>query len=69
MYIIECIIKWLFPKEFGKEFDYDPLRQDNLSEDADCQHEFLPVDSTGEILACIKCGFIVKRKEMKDTEG
>lgn len=63
MYIFECLLKWIFPKKLNSEYDYNPLNQDDLSEnDDDCEHEFMPVDSTGETLACIKCGFIVKRK-------
>lgn len=66
MYIFECLWKWLFPKKFGKEFEYDPLQQSiNDDEEEHCEHEFLPVDSTGETLACIKCGFIVKLKDNK----
>lgn len=61
MYIIECLIKWLFPRKLGNEYNYDPLKTEDYNDD-NCQHEFMPVDSTGETLACIKCGFIVKRK-------
>ena len=66
MYIFECLWKWLFPKKLGNEFEYDPLQQSiNDDEVEHCEHEFLPVDSTGETLACIKCGFIVKLKDNK----
>jgi len=65
MYIFECLIKWLFPQKMGQEYDYNPLTSDEFT-DEDCQHEFMPVDSTKETLACIKCGFIVKR-ESKDN--
>ena len=47
---------------YNSEYDYNPLNQDSDDDDENCSHEFMPVDSTGEILACIKCGFIVKRK-------
>ncbi|MCM1266136.1 MAG: hypothetical protein NC200_08055 [Candidatus Gastranaerophilales bacterium] len=62
MYIFECIWKWLFPKKLSKEYDYNPLAQPEDFDDNpdECEHEFMPVDSTGETLACIKCGFIVK---------
>ncbi len=66
MYIIECLIKWLFPQKLGSEYNYDPLKNEDTT-DENCQHEFMPVDSTGETLACIKCGFIVKRKKNDDN--
>ncbi len=30
-----------------------------------CEHVFLPVDSTKQILACSKCGLLVKAKDLK----
>ena len=69
MYILECLLKRIFPNKLDSEYDYDPLRQDISDEDEDCDHEFMPVDSTGETLACIKCGFIVQRKGNKTAEG
>ena len=62
MYIFECLWKWLFPQKLKSEYDYDPLKQP-IVEEEECSHEFMPVDSTGETLACIKCGFIVQRKD------
>lgn len=63
MYILECLFKWIFPNKLGSEYDYNPLEQESLDEnEEECEHEFMPVDSTGETLACIKCGFIVQRK-------
>lgn len=58
MYIVECLLKWIFPKKLPPEYDYNPLAQQD--DDENCEHEFLPVDSTGKTLACIKCGFIVQ---------
>ena len=70
MYILECLLKKIFPNKLDDEYDYDPLKRD-VSDDSDenCSHEFMPVDSTGETLACIKCGFIVQRKGNKTIEG
>ena len=62
MYILECLLRYIFPKKLTSEYDYDPLKQDITEDDEDCDHEFMPVDSTGETLACIKCGFVVQRK-------
>lgn len=60
MYILDWILKKIFPNKLDEKYNYDPLVQ-NTEEEEDCDHEFMPVDSTGEVLACIKCGFIVKR--------
>lgn len=68
MYIFECLWK-LFHKEpeDTDEFDYDPLNPELETEDYErCEHEFMPVDSTAETLACIKCGFIVKRSNIEE---
>ena len=69
MFIFEWLWKKIFPNKLDSEYDYNPLNQENLEEDEEsCEHEFMPVDSTGETLACIKCGFIVQRKRDNLTE-
>jgi hypothetical protein len=58
MYVIELIVKLI--KNKGKKF-----RQ--ISEDKSpeiCEHIFLPVDSTKTILACSKCGFVIKAQDL-----
>lgn len=30
-----------------------------------CNHVFLPLDSTGETLACTKCGLVVKNDPLR----
>ena len=59
MYIIELIAKIL--KDKDKKKQNQPLSE--LPER--CDHIFLPIDSTGEIFACSKCGFVVKKQDMK----
>lgn len=61
MYIIEFIAK-LLKKE--KEVQVSAMPPEIDYEDA-CRHVFLPVDSTGEILACSKCGLVVKNDPTK----
>ena len=47
--------------------NYIPLEEDiENQEDLNCEHIFLPIDSTGEILACSKCGDLKKRSDLKD---
>ena len=76
MYIIELFIKWLNKNKRGKsanpeqnlkeglhfnnegEIIKEPLEDEALT----CDHNFMPVDSTGLVLACTKCGFVIKHK-------
>ncbi len=61
MYIFELITKWINPKKYyGTKNTFDPLAEDEETVQ-NCEHIFLPVDSTGEILACTKCGQIIKK--------
>lgn len=63
MYIFEKIWNYIFPEKLDGEYNYDPLNQAIEEDNEPCEHDFRPIDSTGEILACIKCGFIVKLKD------
>ncbi|MBQ6516995.1 hypothetical protein IJI31_07455 [bacterium] len=70
MYIFELLFK-LLSKKGKKNKDlkpYNPLDEQNQEDDGYCEHSFMPVDSTGETLACIKCGFIVKREDIKTQD-
>lgn len=63
MYLFELIVKWINPKrKYIPKNQYDPFGEDNSQED-ECEHIFLPIDSTGEILACSKCGQIIKKAD------
>lgn len=64
MYFIECIIKKLTHKK--EEPIYDPRTEDESMDYELCEHTFMPIDSTGEILSCTKCGILVKRSELKN---
>ena len=67
MYLIELIVKWINPKrKYEPKNSYDPFAQDELDEPKNCEHIFLPVDSTGETLACSLCGLVVNKKDLKD---
>ena len=73
MYIIEIFIKWLNKNKRGdstnpyQRFQGNTKKLDSSAENVDealtCKHNFMPVDSTGEVLACTKCGFVVKKKQ------
>ena len=76
MYIVELFIKWLNKNKRGTsanpennlkegvninpdgEIISEPLEDEALT----CEHNFMPVDSTGKVLACTKCGFVIKHR-------
>ncbi len=63
MYFIEFIIKKLTQK---KEKTYDkPVLSNTISDEENCEHVFMPIDSTNETLSCSKCGIIVKKGNLK----
>ena len=60
MYVLEVFIKWLNKRQTEEVIPEKP----NFEEKDDalfCKHEFMPVDSTGEVLACVKCGYTIKK--------
>ncbi|MBQ2645229.1 hypothetical protein IJG14_06635 [bacterium] len=64
MYIFELLYKSiskLFRKKTIKE-----ASSENLEEESSitCNHIFLPIDSTKKILACTKCGILIKSEEL-----
>lgn len=62
MYIIELFVKWLNKRQ-SKEVKPEKPDFREVDEALTCKHNFMPVDSTGSVLACTKCGFVVKKKE------
>ena len=64
MYIIEVFIKWLNKRQ-TKERKFEKPSFEEVDEALNCEHNFMPVDSTGLILACTKCGFVIKSQDNK----
>lgn len=64
MYIIELITK-LIKNKNQKDVQKSPMPPEIDYHDQQCNHTFLPVDSTGQTLACTKCGLIVKNDPSK----
>ncbi len=64
MYFIELLVK-KFKKKPELKQEFDPLKEE-VSEEEICEHVFMPIDSSGEILSCRNCGLVVNRKDLKD---
>ena len=62
MYVIEVFIKWLNKRQTKEIIPKKPDFKE-LDEALTCKHNFMPVDSTEQVLACTKCGFVVKKNE------
>ena len=60
MYILEVFIKWLNKRQ-TKETILEKPTFEEVDDALTCEHNFMPVDSTGLTLACTKCGFVVKK--------
>ena len=58
MYIIELLIKF---KNDIKNAKYKKLNKEPKEEIEKCSHLFVPIDSTGKVLACSKCGEVIKK--------
>ena len=76
MYIIELFINGLNKNKRGKGANPTKGYKEGIYTDSDgeginapvdeainCEHNFMPVDSTGQVLACTKCGFVVKQRD------
>ncbi len=64
MYFIELLVK-KFQKKKEDENQYNPMAEDETQEE-NCEHIFMPIDSTGEILSCRNCGLVVRKENLKD---
>lgn len=69
MYFIELIIKKILNRKHSNEVqlpDFEPVGE-NISDVEDfenCEHVFMPIDSTGETLGSSKCGFLIKKEDL-----
>ena len=60
MYIIELFYKLIEDYKSGK---FKKKQKAEIEIPEKCEHLFVPIDSTGRILACSKCGEIYKLKK------
>ena len=71
MYIIEKIIKLINKRKTSdeKQISYYTNQTDTIKVEEKCEHVFRPVDSTGMVLACIKCGFVVNMNDNQNEDN
>ena len=62
MYILEVFIKWLNKRQTREIIPEKPTFEE-VDEALTCEHNFMPVYSTGLTLACTKCGFVVEKRK------
>lgn len=62
MYIFEVFINWLNKRQ-SKEPTMNSSDYTEQDEALSCEHNFMPIDSTGNVLACTKCGFVVQHRD------
>lgn len=63
MYIVELVVKFINDIKEGKFQKIKEKPSEIEPEEEKCDHFFVPIDSTGRILACSKCGEIYKLKK------
>lgn len=69
MYIFELINKLKSKnKAQTQEFIEPELIEGELEDVSTCKHVFMPIDSTKTVLACSKCGYVIKNDKMKFNE-
>ncbi len=47
-----------------KQYDATDDSPDFIEDYETCEHIFMPIDSTGETLACTKCGLLANKKDV-----
>mgnify|MGYP005769274571 CR=1 FL=1 len=73
MYLFELLVKYLkkdrvieILDEHDRQNALNPLNEIPENEDEpNCEHMFMPIDSTGQTLACSKCGLVVNKKDLR----
>ena len=71
MYIIEKIIKLILKAKKKNNNIQVQSYEDNaeLEDILTCQHNFMPIDSTGNVLACSKCGYLINKSRIKQQKN
>ena len=68
MYIFELVAQLFKKKKYLPQNSFDPLTQEpeEFDESENCNHMFLPLDSSNTLFACKYCGLIMPREKLKD---
>jgi|InofroStandDraft_1065614.scaffolds.fasta_scaffold00341_37 hypothetical protein len=68
MYIFELIAQLFKTKKYKQQNSFDPLNSetDEYEDSENCNHMFLPLDSSNTLFACKYCGLIMPREKLKD---
>lgn len=65
MYIFELLAQ-IFKKKENLN-TYNPLDiEENMEDDENCEHLFLPLDSSNTMFACKYCGLVVPKEKLKN---
>ncbi len=68
MYIIELLFN-IFKKKEKQTDNYNPINIDGTEleeKSEDCEHLFMPLDSSNEYFACKYCGLVVPKEKLKN---
>ncbi len=68
MFIFEWITKFLKGKKYKPLFKEDFIPSDGeglLKPPNECEHVFMPLDSSEEVFACKYCGILVRKENLK----
>ncbi|MBR1425196.1 hypothetical protein IJ579_06505 [bacterium] len=60
MYIFELLSKY-FKKSQPVKSSYTSETEDIVENSEECNHLFMPLDSTNEYFACKYCGLVIKK--------
>ena len=69
MYIFELLTKIFKGKKYKKMFTYQADYKDDITENPDdCEHFFMPLDSTNEMFACKYCGLVIPKDKLHNKK-
>ncbi len=71
MYIFELITNFIKGKKYKKlnPTDFTPRDGEDLIENSqDCEHFFMPLDSSNEYFGCKYCGIVVEADKLNNSK-
>lgn len=67
MYILELLVKAFQPKKKSlPSYNPDAPAEDIIENADECNHFFMPLDSSNTMFACKYCGLVVPREKLKN---